>query len=80
MFRFTISNLGIFLGKSPVTIRGWERKGFVALPRVGVNRSLSTEEVRNVARTAWKADRISYERWQLISEALTSLQSIEETE
>ncbi len=32
-FAFTITDAGRFLGKSPVTLRGWERSGLVALPR-----------------------------------------------
>lgn len=76
-FRFSISDLGSFLGKSPVTIRAWERKGFVTLPRVGSNRALTVEEVREVAVIAYRAKRISEDRFRLITEALTLLGLIE---
>lgn len=77
-FRFSISDLGCFLGKSPVTLRAWERKGFVSLPRIGSTRALTAEQVRGVAQTAYDAGRISEERWLLINEALTLLGLIEE--
>jgi hypothetical protein len=77
-FEFSISDLGIFLGKSPVTIRGWERKGLVDIPRKGVNRVLDTDEVRTIARAALRNERISERRYMLIAEALTSLRLIED--
>lgn len=77
-FHFSISDLGIFLGKSPVTIRAWERKGLMTLPRVGANRSLRTTDVRAVARTAHVAGRITMERHEVINEALAVLEDLEQ--
>lgn len=78
MFRFAISDLGNFLGKSPVTIRAWERKGLIKLPRVGNSRALTVSEVRTVAEEAHKLGRISAERRMLVFEALASLEFLEE--
>lgn len=79
MFRFTISDLGVFLGKSPVTIRAWERKGFIeSLPRLGQNRALTCDDIRGVALTAYHGGRISDDRFQLVAEALTTLELIEQ--
>lgn len=78
MFRFSISDLGIFLGKSPVTIRAWERKGLLKLPRVGNNRSLTTAQVLEVAACAHGAGRISNLRMELIGEAVATMNIIEQ--
>lgn len=77
-FRFTISDLGLMLGKSPVTIRGWERKGMLTLPRIGANRALTIAQVREVAGTACEAGRITVDRRQIINEAMTSLAILEQ--
>lgn len=78
MFRFSISDLGHFLGKSPVTIRAWERKKLVSLPRVGINRSLAVEDVRQVALWANKVGRITPERFTMIIDALGALSLLEQ--
>lgn len=76
-FRFTISNLGTFLGKSPVTIRNWERKGMITLPRVGNSRSLNLDELKNVATVAYDSGRISSDRLMHINETIVLLQGLE---
>lgn len=78
MFRFSISDLGIFLGKSPVTIRAWERKGLLTLPRVGTNRALTSQQVLEVAVLAHHAGRISQDRLDLISDAIGAINVIEQ--
>lgn len=78
IFRFTISDLGLFLGKSPVTIRAWERKEFIApLPRNGLSRSMDCETVYKVAQIARQAGRISEERMWLIQDVVMALRAIE---
>lgn len=77
-FRFSISDLGAFLGKSPVTIRAWERKGLIKLPRVGTNRAMTVAEVREAAGIAYDLGRIDGERRWLIHDALTSLSLLED--
>lgn len=76
-FRLTISDVGVFLGKSPVTLRSWERKGLLTMPRVGGKRVLSVKDVLAVAEIAYRHHRITNERWFLIREALMVLSLIE---
>lgn len=80
LFHFSISGVGVFLGKSPVTIRAWERKGLVSLPRVGANRSLTVPDLREVAQIAFHAGRITGDRLYLIGDALGALSIIEAEE
>lgn len=77
MFRFSITHLGLFLGKSPVTLRAWERKGLITLSRVGTNRSMTIDEVRAVSQLAHSIGRISDERLLLILDALGALTLLE---
>lgn len=77
-FTFTITDLGLFLGKSPVTLRGWERDGLITLPRdSGGDRKLSTEDVRVVTRVAHVLGRISTKRRRLIDATMTLLEYLE---
>jgi hypothetical protein len=77
-FYFTITDLARFLGKSPVTLRGWEKQGIIKFPRdEGGDRKLSSGEVRNAAQVAQKLKRITKHRLRMIEAALTILQLIE---
>jgi DNA-binding transcriptional MerR regulator len=77
-YYFTISDLARFLGKSPVTLRGWERKGLVSIPR-GTNndRRLTTRDIRVLARRARELKRITEYRLQLVETSVTLLEIIE---
>lgn len=78
-FYFTITDLARFLGKSPVTLRGWERKGLIdPFPRdEGGDRKLSPDHV--IASTTWALEhgRITEARADLIAAAMTLLKIIE---
>lgn len=78
-FYFTITDAARFLGKSPVTLRQWERKGLVVLPREseGGDRRFTTEDVRQLAETAYDLRRINLERLRLINMSTTALDVIE---
>jgi hypothetical protein len=77
-FIFTVTDLARFLGKSPVTLRGWDRQGLVQLPRdKGGDRKLGLEDVRTVTQVAYDLNRINKYRWQLINATLTMLMVIE---
>lgn len=77
-FIFTVTDLALFLGKSAVTLRGWERKGLIALPRdSGGDRKLTTDDIRKAANTARELGRISQYRLQLIEATITMMQVIE---
>lgn len=77
-FTFTVTDLGQFLGKSAVTLRGWERQGLIVLPRdPGGDRKLTAEEVRQAGRTARKLGRISERRLRIVESTVTLLQLIE---
>lgn len=77
-FIFTVVDLGRFIGKSAVTLRGWERQGLIDLPRdSGGDRKLTSEDVRKVARIARKLGRISERRLRIVESAVTLLQLIE---
>lgn len=77
-FTFTVTDLARFLGKSAVTIRGWERKGLIDLPRdSGGDRKLAPEDVRSAATIAFQLGRISEWRLQIIESTVTMLSLIE---
>ena len=77
-FVFGISDLGRLLGKSPVTLRGWEDRGFVDLPRdPSGDRRLHCGDVRRVAEVARAAGRISQRRADLVAASMTLLEQIE---
>ena len=77
-FHFTVTDLARFLGKAAVTIRGWERKGLVTLPRdSGGDRKLTVDEVRDVAKIAFHHKRITRHRLDMIEAACTLLSLIE---
>lgn len=77
-FVFTVTDLARFLGKSAVTIRGWERKGLVEIPREGNDRKLTVDEVREVAKVAFHLERITRHRLDMVEAACTLLSLIEE--
>lgn len=76
-FTFTVTDLARFLSKSPVTLRGWERKGLVDIPRDGAERKLTAKEVMNFAIRAYTLQRITPERLQRIKEIANLLIALE---
>lgn len=77
-FIFTVTDLARFLGKSAVTIRGWERQALIELPRdSGGERKLTVDEVREVAKTAFHLERITRTRLDMIEAICTMLSLIE---
>ena len=77
-FSFTVTDLARFLGKSSVTLRGWERKGLISFPRdPSGDRKFTTDDIRNFARQAKDLKRISGQRLQIIEACVTMLQMIE---
>lgn len=76
-FTFTITDAARFLGKSPVTLRKWEREGFITYPRLGADRIFGTEDLRALLSVALQKSRISISRQRLAEAALTILELIE---
>lgn len=77
-FTFSISDLAKLLGKSPVTIRGWERKGNISIHRdQSGDRKLNTKGVRTVASYAYAHNRITEHRYKLIEATMTMIEIIE---
>lgn len=77
-FSFTVTELARLLGKSPVTLRHWERQGLLVFPRDSSgDRKLSLDEVRQVAIIARRLGRINDHRLNLINAAMTMLEIIE---
>jgi len=77
-FYFTVTDLARMMNKSPVTVRSWERKGLISLPRdSGGDRKMSIEDVKNTATIAKQLGRIPESRLELIVSALTLLSYIE---
>ncbi len=78
-FYFTITDAARFLGKSPVTLRQWERKGLLSFPREseGGDRRFSTADIRRLAEMALELGRITYTRNRYIIMSTTSLDVIE---
>jgi DNA-binding transcriptional MerR regulator len=77
-FHFTVTDLARFLGKSAVTIRGWERQGLISLPRdPGGDRKLSAEDVRVAAQRARELGRINEQRLQMVEAICTMIGLLE---
>lgn len=77
-FHFTVTDLARFLGKSPVTVRGWEQRGLIKLPRDDKgDRKLSADDVRDVAQTMRTVGRITEQRLRLVDATITMIQLIE---
>jgi predicted site-specific integrase-resolvase len=77
-FHFTVTDLARFLGKSPVTLRHWERQGLVVFPREpNGDRRLSCYEIRQMARIAKTLGRITEDRLNLVEATITLLEQIE---
>jgi predicted site-specific integrase-resolvase len=77
-FTFTISDLGRLLGKSPVTLRGWENKGLVDIPRdQSGDRKLGCQDVRVITDRAYEHKRINQRRVNLVYATITLMEQIE---
>ena len=77
-FSFTITDLSRFLGKSPVTLRGWERQGLISFPRNGRgDRRFTLEGVRTVLASSVVRERVDQDRIRLSEAALTLLEMVE---
>jgi len=77
-FSFTVTDLARFLGKSSVTLRGWERQGLFDFPRDSSgDRKFTTTDIRDVARKARELKRISKQRLQYVEACVTMLEIIE---
>lgn len=77
-FIFTVTDLARFLGKSAVTLRGWEKQELITLPRdSGGERKLTVDEVREVAKTAFHLNRITRRRLDMVEAVCTMLSLIE---
>lgn len=77
-FSFGITDLALLLGKSPVTLRSWERKGFVTMPRDSRgDRRFDSKGIREIAIAARNDKRINQSRFDLVQAAMTILDTIE---
>jgi DUF971 family protein len=77
-FIFTVTDVGRFLGKSPVTLRAWERRGLLVLSRdQNGDRRADLAGLRTAATAAEAAGRISRHRLNLVEAAVTLLDLIE---
>jgi hypothetical protein len=77
-FSFTISDLGRLLGKSPVTLRGWDDRGLVDIPRdPSGDRKLGCADIRTIADQAFELGRINRRRANLVHATMTLIEQIE---
>lgn len=77
-FTFTVTDLARFLGKSPVTLRSWEKKGLLTFPRdPSGDRKFTTADIRESAKKAKSLKRISKQRLQYIEACVTMIELIE---
>lgn len=77
-FTFTITDVARFLGKSPVTLRGWENQGWIFFPRdENGDRKFDSQGVLDIAEIAWEEGRINDYRIGLIRDAIRYIQVIE---
>lgn len=73
-FLFTITDLARFLGKSPVTLRGWERKGLMTFPRDDSgDRKLNPDQVIKAARMAHVLGRIKDDRLFAVETSMNNM-------
>lgn len=80
-FIFTVTDLALFLGKAPSTLRKWDETGVIDLPRdKSNNRKLTTAQVRDVAQEAHRIKRIPQKRLRLIESTVTLLEMFEKLE
>lgn len=78
-FHFTVSDAARFIGKSAVTVRGWERRGDVILPRdPNGDRRFYAADIRKLALTARSLGRINEQRLNYVEAAVTLLEIIEQ--
>jgi DNA-binding transcriptional MerR regulator len=79
-FSFTISDLARILGKSPVTLRGWERQGLISFPRNGRgDRRFDLEGLRVVTRSSVVSERVDPDRIRLAEATVTMLELLEKS-
>jgi len=78
-FTFTITDAARFLGKSPVTLRDWERQKLIpAIPRdSGGDRKLDLQFLRILVTEAHSMHRITIARRRLVESIITLLELIE---
>ena len=77
-FTFTISDLGRLLGKSPVTLRGWDDQGLVNIPRdQSGDRKLTCDAIRTITDKAFDLGRINRHRANLVHATMTLMEQIE---
>lgn len=78
-FTFTITDLARLLGKSPVTLRGWERQKLLRFPREKDegDRKFTCDEIVIASRKARQLGRINDTRLQLIEGAMGTFKFIE---
>ena len=77
-FVFTITDLGRFLGKSPVTLRGWEKNGIIKFPRSDSgDRKFTAADISKIAQIAYEKKRISLARRDLVKAAITLIELVE---
>lgn len=77
-FTFSITDLALLLGKSPVTLRSWERKGFVTMPRDSRgDRRFRSQDVRKIASKARDNRRINNNRYEIVIATMMLLDMVE---
>ena len=78
-FSFTVSDVARFLGKSPVTLRGWERHGLISFPRNGRgDRRFLLEDLRQLAAHPLIRERVSPHRLRVLEATVTLLEIVEQ--
>jgi DNA-binding transcriptional MerR regulator len=77
--RFTLSQVGLIIGKSTQTLRLWDRLGLFDFPRYGRDRVLTTEELRELARAALEGNRIDEERYRKVVALATLMDELRTT-
>jgi hypothetical protein len=78
-FHFTIADFARLIGKSPVTLRQWERQKIISFPREGSDRKFYIDDVVKCAEKAHALKRIPRHRLDLVIGAMSLLRFIEFT-
>jgi predicted site-specific integrase-resolvase len=76
-FSLTVTDAARLLGKSPVTLRKWERLGYFEFPRLGDDRRLRTADMRRLVENALSRHVITSDRARQVELVLLTLEQIE---
>jgi hypothetical protein len=74
---FTMGDLSALFDRSPVSLRQWQKKGYIYFNGEGI-RKLCPSEVKGVAKKAREIKGVNHHRLDILEAAMTLLEILEE--